>query len=100
MLRFAVAGILLASPALAGPEGYGHMMDWGYGYGPGMFFGPLLSLVTLGLIVLAAIWLFRRVEGGATDRRSTSALAELDMRFARGEIDAEDYTARRKLLVP
>jgi len=29
---------------------------------------------------------------------SSNAVAELDMRLARGEIDAEDYAARKKLL--
>lgn len=85
---------LLATPALADSREYGHMMDYGYGFG--MMFGPILWLLVLGGIVAGVIWLFR-AEGG----RSTSngnARAELDLRFARGEIDAEDYAARKKLL--
>lgn len=73
------------------------MMDWGYGYGTGMMFGPILWLVVLGLIVAGIIWLVRRLDGG-TGPGQNNALAELDLRFARGEIDPEDYAARKKLL--
>jgi putative membrane protein len=100
MLRSALALSLLATPALADPEGYGHMMDWGYGNGPGMFIGPLMSLLTLVLLIAAAVWLLRHLDGGQTGRKGSSAQDELDMRLARGEIDAEDYAARKKLLSP
>lgn len=88
----------LASPAAADPEGYGHMMDWGYGYGVGMMFGPILWLIVLGLVIAGVIWFVRRLEGAPAPGRPSDALAELDMRLARGEIDAEDYAARKKLL--
>lgn len=98
MKRLALPLALLAQPAFADPEGYDHMMNWGYGYGPGMMFGPVLWLIVLGLIVAAVIWFVRRMDGQAPEAKSAGALAELDMRFARGEIDAEDYAARKKLL--
>ncbi|WP_108262689.1 SHOCT domain-containing protein [Mangrovicoccus ximenensis] len=98
MKRFVLPLSVMASPALADPEGYGHMMDWGYGYGMGMMFGPVLWLIVLGLVVAGVIWAVRRFDGPAPQRRKPDALAELDMRLARGEIDAEDYAARRKLL--
>ncbi|MBP0483529.1 SHOCT domain-containing protein [Sagittula salina] len=97
MTRFAIPLMIFAAPALAEPgERYGYMMD-GYGYGVGMMFGPVLWLIVLGLVVAGVIWLVRGTEGGARPK-SRDALAELDMRFARGEIDAEDYAARKKLL--
>lgn len=98
MLRLAFAFTALTTPAFADPEPYGHMMDWGYGYGYGMMFGPVLWLIVLGLVVAGVIWLVRRLDGQAPHRGASSALAELDMRLARGEIDAEDYAARKKLL--
>ena len=98
MKRLALPLALLAQPALADPEGYDHMMNWGYGYGPGMMFGPVLWLIVLGLIVAAVIWFVRRMDGHAPGGKSPVALAELDMRFARGEIDADDYAARKELL--
>ena len=97
MLRFAVLAIVATSPAFADPEGYGDMMDWGYGYGFGMMFGPVLWLFVLGLIVAGVIWFVRRLDHSAPGRKS-DALSELDLRLARGEIDADDYAARKKLL--
>lgn len=99
-MRLILPLLLVATPALADPEGYpGHMMDWGYGYGFGMMFGPVLWLIVLGLVVAGIIWLVRRSDGGQDTGPATSrARAELDMRFAKGEIDAEDYAARKKLL--
>jgi uncharacterized membrane protein len=35
---------------------------------------------------------------GRPEEKGPSALDELDLRLARGEIDPEDYEARRKLL--
>ena len=98
MLRFVLPVATLTTPAFADTTGYGHMMDWGYGYGYGMMFGPILWLIVLGLIVAGVIWFVRRLDHGAQTYQKSNALSELDMRLARGEIDADDYAARRKLL--
>lgn len=98
MKRFAVLAATVATPARADPEGYGHMMDWGYGHGFGMVLGPVLWLIVLGLVVAGVIWFARGMDGQLGQKGSKSAIAELDMRFARGEIDAEEYTSRKKLL--
>ena len=91
-----LAATLAATPAFADPEGpYGHMMDYGYGYGAGMMFGPVLWLLVLGLVVAGIIWLVRRTDGAP---HANAARTALDMRFAKGEIDAEDYAARKKML--
>jgi putative membrane protein len=98
MKRLSIMMIVLAQPALAQrSDGYGYMMD-GYGYGIGMMFGPVLWLIVIGLIVAGVIWMVRRTDAAEPSGKSTNALAELDMRLARGEIDAEDYAARKKLL--
>lgn len=96
MIRLSALAILLADPAHADPGEYGHMMDWGYGFG--MIFGPILWIVVLGLVVGGVIWLARGTGHLAPGHGGSNAMAELDMRLARGEIDAEDYTARKKLL--
>lgn len=96
MTRIALALSVLGSPAFAGPDGYGHMMDWGQGYG--MMFGPVLWLIVLGLVIVGVIWLVRRLEADAPRKSSQSALGELDLRLARGEIDIEEYGARKKAL--
>ncbi len=98
MLRLAIPMIALASPAFADPEGYEHMMNWGYGYGYGMMFGPVLWLIILGLVVAGIVWFVRRLDGATSTGKSADALSELDLRLARGEIEADDYAARKKLL--
>ncbi len=97
MIRYltpAAALAAAASPALADAERYGHMMGWGYG--TGMLFGPVLWILILGLVVAGIIW-FARQPGVSSTRND--ALAMLDMRLAKGEIDADEYTARKKLLI-
>ncbi|WP_172328405.1 SHOCT domain-containing protein [Mangrovicoccus sp. HB161399] len=98
MKRFVLPLSVMASPALADPEYYGHMMDWGYGYGIGMMFGPVLWLIALGLVVGGVIWLVRRLDGHAPQHRAPDPLGELDMRLARGDIGSEEYAAVKSLL--
>lgn len=79
-------------------------MDWGYG----LMFGPILWLIVLGLIVAGVIWVLRNPEMGqgmqgrhrddAGAHGDADALAMLKMRFAKGEIDEEEFTARKELL--
>lgn len=100
MTRLFLAFTFAAAPAFADSNGFSHMMDpgYGYGYGVGMMFGPVLWIIVLGLVVAGVIWAFRRLEAEPPHKRASSALAELDLRFARGEIDPDDYAARKKLL--
>ncbi|WP_248606211.1 SHOCT domain-containing protein [Limimaricola hongkongensis] len=88
---------LFATAARADPGDYDHMMGWGSG-GFGMIFGPVLWLIVLGLVVAGVIWLVRRLDEGAGPGRKSGALAELDLRLARGEIDTEEYASRKRLL--
>ncbi|MFD1341495.1 SHOCT domain-containing protein [Litorisediminicola beolgyonensis] len=98
MVRSLLPLALVAQPALADTDGYGHMSHWGSGYGAGMMFGPVLWLIVIGLIVAALIWFARRVDGAPQPGREKDALSELDLRLARGEIDPDDYSARKALL--
>lgn len=98
MTRLSIPAALLAGPAYADVGEYEHMMGWGYGYGAGMLFGPILWIIVIGLVVAGVVWFVRSTENGAPGKTGSGAMAELDMRLARGEIDAEDYAARKKLL--
>ncbi|MDA1098579.1 MAG: SHOCT domain-containing protein [Proteobacteria bacterium] len=73
--------------------GYQHM--WGGGMSM-MFLGPFMMIVFLAVIVviavLAARWLLPA--SGSASSSGSSARTILDERFARGEIDAEEYRAR------
>lgn len=97
MFRFALPAALLAGPAFADANGFTHMTDYGYGYGygTGMMFAPVLWLLILGLIVAGIVWMVQRPNTAPTN---SNAAAMLDMRLAKGEIDAEEYAARKKLL--
>ncbi|WP_206615553.1 SHOCT domain-containing protein [Solirhodobacter olei] len=89
----------VAIAALADAPGpgnyYGHMMG-GYGYGPGFFGMGVMILfwaILIGAVVIAVRWLMER-----DHKRSNSALDILKERLARGEIEPEEYEARRKVL--
>jgi putative membrane protein len=66
---------------------------WGYG-GFGFIW---MALFWIGVILLA-IWAVRRPER-PTSRQQQSALEILEERFVRGELDADEFTARRQQLV-
>lgn len=87
------------------------MMDW---YGNGMGTGGWVAMVTVmtifwGLVILAGVMIFRnggsRSLGGTRDggtrdggTRDRNASEILDERFARGEIEVEEYEARKAVL--
>lgn len=93
-----------AGPALAqvqgGPGGYGyhpHMWgEWGWG---GMFLGPVFGILFIAAIAIAVALVVRALGYSAAGRGgSRSALDILDERFARGEIDREEYEDRKRVL--
>ncbi|KQI70868.1 putative membrane protein [Loktanella sp. PT4BL] len=96
MKRIVSLGLLIGTPAAADTNGYGDMMNWSFGMG--MMFGPVLWLIVLGLVVAGVIWFVRGTHQGVAQQDGSKARAELDLRFAKGEIDADDYAARKKLL--
>ena len=99
---FVLLFIVSAGAAFAQDHpGYRHMWGgWGWG---NMIFGPLMMvLFMIGIIVLFVL-LFRRVEGGSTGVPTpfsvgNTALDILKERFARGEIDKEEFDERKHLL--
>ncbi|WP_344065692.1 SHOCT domain-containing protein [Terrabacter lapilli] len=76
---------------------------WSYGGGPG-WFGWLMTTVAMlafwGLLVFGGVAVFRNVrrDSGGTRSGGDEAMRLLEERFARGEIDAEEFTRRRELL--
>lgn len=81
------------------------MMDWGY-MGPGsgaMVFGWLVGLMLLiGIGVLVVTRLAPREPSGTSSREPTDTLSlaesELELRYARGEIDAATLLQARSVL--
>ncbi len=82
------------------------MMWWGDGTGWGMGWAgwlvmTLVMLAFWALVVFGVVALFRGVRPGEAPRarrRDRTPEEILDERFARGEIDAEEYTTRRDTL--
>lgn len=102
----ALATLLSGTAALAqnAPRGegyYGHMWGDGHGMMGYGFFGAgmmvLFWIVIVVLAVLVARWLIER-QGGGQAGGSAPAIEILKQRLARGEIDPEEYAARRKAL--
>jgi putative membrane protein len=96
-------GLALAQGQLAGERyGYGPgMMGWGEG-GYGMFFGPLFMILTLVAVIAAIVFLMQWLGGGSLHgTQKPTGPAPLDIlkaRFARGEIDRQEFEDRRKVL--
>jgi putative membrane protein len=74
------------------------MWHMGDGWGWWMVFGWIWMAVFWGLIIWAVYSIITRVGGGRRPElgeREPSALEILDRRYARGEIDAEQFEAMR-----
>ena len=105
----AAAGAILISPGLAlaqntspHPHYGGHM--WGGSMWGGGIFGPLLMIfyiaLLVGVIVILVRWLSGASFGGILPAppAANNALDILKERFARGEIDKEEFDERRRAL--
>jgi putative membrane protein len=76
------------------------------GWGPsgwvGWFFMTLMMLVFWGGLVALVVWAVRSFVGPKTPDRSgerpSNAIAILQERFAKGEIDQEEFERRRAVL--
>jgi putative membrane protein len=103
----AFAPILIAGAARAqagvGEVYYGH---YGMMGGGGWLFGPIMMVIFFALLVGAIILILRLIgvdmggnaSGGGAARKDDDPLEILRMRFARGEIDREEFEERRKAL--
>ena len=73
------------------------------GYG-NMFWGWLIPLVLLVLIAIAVYMIFKnnktdqQISQGRSNQSSSRALEILDERYAKGEIDEEEYNRRKSVL--
>ncbi len=85
-----------ADVAGEGTHGYGHM----WGGGAHWIFGPLMMILFLGLIVAVVVLIVRWLGGmgGGAGARPKAAQDILEERFARGEIDKEEFEQRRQAL--
>lgn len=90
----------LSAWAQQGGRYYGHMWDGGW---HGWLFGPLMMFLLVALVVVGVVLAIRWAGGdgrgepsGGPPQRTPRVI--LDERFARGEIDKEEYEERRRVL--
>lgn len=80
------------------------MMGFGYGYGAG-WLGVILMILFWALVISAVIafvgWLIRQSKGGTPhdNGNNDKAIDILKERYAKGEIDKEEFKAKKKDLV-
>jgi putative membrane protein len=96
--------VAAAAQTPAEPYGWGPPMMWGWGWS-GMIFGPLFMILWLAVVIAVAVLLVRWLGGpgpGATPPHppaaGRTALDILKERFARGEIDKNEFEERRRVL--
>jgi putative membrane protein len=100
-----LAGLTAAGPALAQAAPPDQAWFWPYGWGMSgmMFGGGLVMLVFWAGIIVVAVLLLRWLGGiGPGEPRHQSrqtALEILQERYARGEIDKQEYEERRRTLI-
>ncbi|MBI2736270.1 MAG: SHOCT domain-containing protein [Rhodospirillales bacterium] len=91
------------APSDAEKYGYGPHMMWGGGW-YGMIFGPLFMILVLAVIIAAVVFLVRWLGGpwhGSAWHQAPPGRTSLDIlkeRFARGEIDKQEFEERRRVL--
>lgn len=106
-VRFLVCAnlaLLVSSPVVA-QQGQGTMYGphmWNGGW-YGWLFGPIMMIVFVAVTVVVVVLLLRWLGGGGHGGvphgpASKTPLDILKERFARGEIDKEEFEERRKLL--
>jgi len=70
-------------------------MMWGWGG----WLGPLWMLLFWGGVVVLIVWAVRSGSPGSGTRPRSRALEILEERYARGEIDHDEFVARRDELL-
>jgi putative membrane protein len=85
------------------PWAQGGAYDWGWGGHPMMGgtwgFGMMIMMILFwALIIVAVVVGIRWVMGQGKDSRADSALEILRQRYARGEINKEEFESRKRAL--
>lgn len=78
----------------------GMMPNSGWGWGMG-FMSPILTLIIIGGIIFLIIYLINNSKGKSSSSSVDSHDRSLDIlneRYARGEIDDEEYERRKRIL--
>ena len=102
--KFPVLLLLATSLCLQAQSATAQGGMWGDGWGWGhMFFGSFMMLLFWGGLIILIVFAVRSMgsgspRGGDGPAPGNRALDILEERYARGEIDKEEYEERRRLL--
>ncbi len=100
-MSLTLASLPVAAQTIGDRPDYGHYgWDWGWGH---MIFGSLMMILFWGGIILVIVLASRWLGGGSSRSTAppTAGKTPLDIlqeRFARGEIDKEEFEERKGLL--
>ncbi len=90
--------LLAGNVAWADERTYPHHMMWGGGW----FLGPIMMLIYLVILVVVVVlmvrWLWPSGLPGRFEGRPKSAITIREERFARGEIEKEEFEEKKRLL--
>ncbi len=106
---FAQSGTNAPAAPPGPPYGYGPMWGYGYRHMGGWGFHPFGSVLAIVLTIFIIVWLVRMLRFGGHYRfrhggygrggYGGTALDILEERFAKGEIDKNEFEEKRKLLM-
>jgi len=68
---------------------YGYGMGWGW-------FGFILMIAFWVLVILGIVYLVKAIAGRGASSKEETPLDILKKRYARGEIDAEEFARKKK----
>lgn len=100
-LSFAIATLPAhAQVATERPDYWHYGGGWGWGH---MIFGSVMMLLFWGVVIVGIVIVVRWLAGGSSQESGSSparrrSLDILEERFARGEIDKEEFEERKRLL--
>jgi putative membrane protein len=104
-LAFAPSAVWAQGPSDADRYGWGPGMMWWGGGWQSMIFGPLFMIfvlaVVVAVVVLVVRWLGSSGQAAVPPHQSLPGRGPLDIlreRFARGEIDKDEFEERRRVL--
>ena len=91
----ALSAQVLAGGVHDGGENYNHM---GEHFGWGMMFGPFMMIAVTLMIVMAVVYFLRGRDNAEEPDDNRSALSVLNERYAKGDIDHDEFEERRRRL--
>ncbi len=79
--------------------GYTNYGGWGAGNMMGWFGGGIMMIVFWVLLIIVIVWAVRELRSKHVGSNSSNALDILKERYAKGEINKEEFESKKKDLI-